>query len=99
MSEQITLTAPIVIPQKTTSNYKVARLLLDMENASFIIVARGNQGEIVEAFRKGTEATDLMKILNKANGTVKSLEKRALEWLQSQPEGSALIGTITGTPD
>lgn len=99
MAEQITLTNPVVIPQKTTSTWKVVHLLLFVGQQRFNIVVESNQGETIEAHRSGQIATDLMRILNKANGSVKSLEKRAMEWLQTQPEGVTLIGTVTGTPD
>ena len=99
MAEQILLTTPSIIPAKTTSTYKVARLLLDPEHSQFLIIIRGNEGEIIEAHREGQVAVDLMRALNKANNAIKSMERRALEWLQSQPEGISLIGNITGTPD
>lgn len=99
MAEQIILTSPVVIPAKSTTSYKVIRLILEPEAARFLIAVRGSQGEIIEAHREGQEATDLMRVLNKANNSTKSMEKRALEWLQSQPEGSSLVGNITGSPD
>jgi hypothetical protein len=51
------------------------------------------------AQRAGGVAVTLMRQLNKANGTIKSLDKRALEWFATQPEAVDLQGTITGTPD
>lgn len=98
MAEQITLISPI-ITQKSVTTYKVARLILSVEDAHFILVVKNDLNEYIEASRQGTIAIDLMKILNKANNTIKSMEKRALEWLQTQPEGASLIGSITGTPD
>lgn len=99
MSEQITLTVPAVIPEKITTSYKIIRLLLEIEDKHFILAVRSSQGEVIEVSRQGTVAIDLMRVLNKSNNTVKSMERRALEWLQTQPEGSLLIGSITGTPD
>lgn len=99
MAEQIILTTPTTTPSSSTTSFKVARLLLNPEQALIVIVVRGTRGEIIEATREGSVATNLMQILNKANGTIKSLEKRAMEWLQTQPEGALLQGTITGTPD
>ena len=99
MAEQLTLTTPVVIPQKTTTGYKIARLTLDPEQQKFLLIVRGTLGESVEARREGTVAMTLMNQLRTANGTVKSLDKRALEWLQTQPEGASLVGTITGSPD
>lgn len=99
MAEELTLTTPVVIPQKTTTGYKIARMTLDPEQQRFLLIVRGTLGETIEARRDGAVAMTLLRQLNKANGTVKSLDKRALEWLQTQPEGAALQGTITGAPD
>lgn len=99
MAEQIVLTNPIVIPSKTTTEWHVAQLNLDPDNARFTLIVKSNQFDLIVAFRQGIPAVDLMKVFNKANGQTKSLEKRAMEWLQTQPEGAPLIGSITGTPD
>lgn len=99
MAEQLTLTTPITTPASSTTNYVVARLYLDMEQQWFLLAVRGTRGEIIEARREGSIAVTLMRTFNKANGATKSLEKRAIEWLQGEPEGAALVGTITGTPD
>ena len=99
MAEVLTLTTPVVIPQQTTTGYKVARLTLDPEQQKFLLIVRGTLGQSIEARRDGSVAMTLMNQLNKANGTIKSLDRRAIEWLQTQPEGAALVGTITGTPD
>lgn len=99
MAEELTLTTPITTPATTTVTYKVVRLYLDQEGQTFLLVVRGTRGELIDARRSGPVAVSLMRVFNKANGTVKSLEKRALEWLQGEPEGAALAGSITGTPD
>jgi hypothetical protein len=99
MAEQVTLTTPIVYPQKTTTGFKVARLDLHPEQQRFVLIVRGTQGEPIEAVRTGAVAMSLMNQLRTANGTIKSLDKRAIEWLQTQPEGASLSGTITGSPD
>jgi hypothetical protein len=102
MAEELTLATPVVKPEQTTTGYKVARLYLDPEQRRFFLAVRGTQGEIVEATREGAVAMSLMNLLRTANGQVKSLDRRALEWLQTQPEGVAAsmnLGTITGTPD
>ena len=99
MAEELTLTTPIVKPQQTTTGYHVARLVLDPELKRFFLAVRGTQGEVIEATREGAPAVALMSTLNTANGTIKSLQRRALEWLATQPEGAALAGAITGAPD
>jgi hypothetical protein len=99
MAEELTLTSAFVYPQKTTTGYKVARLDLNPEQQRFLLIVKGTQGERIEAIRTGAVAMTLMNQLRTANGTIKSLDKRAIEWLQTQPEGLTLVGTITGSPD
>lgn len=99
MPEELTLTTPSVIPAKTTTGYKVKLLLLDVEGKRFLLAVRGTNGEAIEAERKDAAAISLMQQLNTANGTVKSLHRRALEWFATQPEGAGFSGTITGSPD
>lgn len=99
MAQQLTLTTPITTPASSTTNYKIARLFLDIEQQWLLVAVRSNRGELIEARREGSEAVTLIRIFNKANGQVKTQEERAIEWLQSQPEGASLVGTITGTPD
>ena len=99
MAERITLTSPIVVPASSTTDYEVARLLLDPHRSLFTVVVRSNRGELLSATRQGPVALTLIRQLNKANGATKSLERRALEWLQTQPEGAPLAGAITGTAD
>jgi hypothetical protein len=98
MAELISLTTPVVVTQ-TTTGYKVARLTLDPEHAVFVLEVRGTNGELIPIRRSGPAAMTLMSQLNTANGQIKSLQRRALEWAVTQPEGAGLVGTITGTPD
>jgi hypothetical protein len=98
MPEQITLTTPIVV-SKTTTGLRVAVLHLEPENSLFVLVVSGTNGDRWEARRNGGVAMTLMSQLNSANGTIKTLQRRALEWFLTQPEGADLQGSITGTPD
>ena len=45
MAEVLTLTTPVVIPQQTTTGYKVARLTLDPEQQKFLLIVRGTLGQ------------------------------------------------------
>jgi hypothetical protein len=99
MAEELTLTTPVVTPAKTTTGYYVGRLLMDRDQQLFLMIVRGTNGESRGAERRGVEAMTLMRALNKANGTIKSLDRRALEWYLTQPEGADLQGAVTGAPD
>jgi hypothetical protein len=94
--EAVTLTAPEVTPAITTTQYRVGVLLLDVDGAVISIHVRGTNGERKEFRYTGPPATDLMKFLNTANLSVKSLHKRILEKLSAD---GLLVGTVTGTPD
>jgi hypothetical protein len=99
--EQIDLTAPVVVPERQTTGYWVGRLDLDVQHETFTLLVCGTQGEMVGCVRTGAVAVALMRQLNTANGQTKSLQRRALEWLLTQPEAQAagITGTISGTPD
>ena len=96
MAETIVLTAPEVVPAITTTDYRVIRLLLEFEHAEISIHLRGTNGERKEFRYEGTEATNLMVALNKANLTVKSLQRRILEKLIADGK---LQGAVSGVPD
>lgn len=94
--ESVTLTAPEVTPAITTTDYKVASLRLDVEGAIVVIILRGTNGERKEFRYENSEATALMVALNKANLSIKSLQRRVLEKLVADGK---LAGTIAGSPD
>ena len=94
--ETVTLTAPEITPQITTTEYRVVFLLLDWEHASIVIHLRGTNAERKEVRYDGADATTLMVGLNKANMATKSLHRRILERLVADGK---LSGTITGVPD
>jgi hypothetical protein len=101
--EELVLTDPVVVPEKVTSKYHVVVLTLDME-AMMIpgepglinITLKDNLGVRSGYSYVGDEAIALMKQLNTANLTTKSMHKRILEKLSNDGK---LPGTVTGVPD
>lgn len=95
MPETLTFATPVTAPSKLTA--KLIRLDLQAELQYVLIQARANTGEVVEWEERGAAATTLLSQLNTANLTLKSLQRRALEYLATKrPE---LAGTVSGTPD
>lgn len=94
--ETLTLTSPEVTPQVTTTDYRVMVLTLNVEGAEIVIVLRGTNGERKEARYNGPQATSLIVALNKANLSIKSLQRRVLEQLVADGK---LSGAVSGTPD
>lgn len=104
MSETFVLTTAEVKPAISTANYRLILLHLDWEQALIVIHLRGENGELRE-FRYGgpnadadgkTKAITLMVALNKANLSIKSLQRRVLEQLAAD---GLLLGAVSGTPD
>lgn len=93
--EQIDLTAPITKPSITY--YRVSRLELDWDAARIEIhlkfVLTGE--EFVTGYT-GTEATNLMVIMNKKNFSTNSMQKTILQKLIADGK---ISGTISGSPD
>lgn len=96
MAEQLDLAVPEVKPEVVTTAYRVARMWLDVEGETFSVQLRGTNGERREIRREGPEALALMVALNTANLSIRSLQRRVLEWAVSQGE---LAGVVSGTPD
>lgn len=101
--EELVLTDPVVEPEKVTAKYHVIVLTLDMEATMLpnepgliAITLKDNLGGRTHYSYKGNEAIDLIKFLNTANLSVKSLHKRILEKLSND---GLLPGTVQGTPD
>lgn len=92
--EQIDLTTPITKPSVT--NYRVNKLDLRWLDKHIRIELFSDTGEVLHHSYDGTEATNLMIFLNKANLSTKSLQKRVLEKLVAD---GVIDGSITGTPD
>ena len=106
MSESVTLTTSEVTPAITTTDYRLVGLNLQFERKLIVIHLRGTNGELREFSYGGDapgtsvaerlKATNLMIALNKANLTIKSLQRRVLEQLIAD---DMLLGAISGTPD
>lgn len=97
MAEQLTLTTPQTIPAKLTDAYRVVFVGLYVEQRIVVVQVRGTNGEIREARAEGPEAQAILVALNTSNNTVKSLQRRVLEWVAAKL--ADLAGTVTGTPD
>jgi hypothetical protein len=104
LAEDLVLATPEVIPQITTSTYRLVGLSLDWERATIVIRLRGANGE-TKTFTYGgndaplaekQKALNLMIALNKADLSVKSLQRRVLERLVAD---GLLAGAVSGTPD
>jgi len=95
MAESLTLSAPVTPP--TLTEWRVVRMDLNREEQIVYLAVRSNTGARVERTERGQTALDLLIALNKANLTIKSLERRTLEYLQTK--GDLPAGSVTGTPD
>ena len=95
MSEKIDLTVAEIAP--ATSTYEIETLTLDVRGARIYIVlwcaATGKQK--THEYRD-TTATQIMRALNTADLSVKSLQRRILERLIAD---GVLAGNVTGSPD
>ena len=96
MAETLTLTTPEVVPAITTTDYRVVFELKDIEQRLFVVHVRGTNGERKEFRYEGSDALDIMRVLNKANLSVKSEQRRILERLTADGK---LAGAVTGSPD
>ena len=79
-----------------TATWKPILLHMNWEQATIKIGFRGDNGEYTSIGYNGTEASNLMISLNKANLSTKSLHKRIME--KAVADGK-LSGTISGAPD
>jgi hypothetical protein len=95
MAEKHVLGAPVVVPDIT--DYEVITLTLQRVGSIVYIEVRANTGEITRKMYDGATAATMIQQLNKANLSVKSLERRILERLAA--DGVLAAGTISGTPD
>jgi hypothetical protein len=109
--EELTLTEPVVEPEKIKNKLRVISLHMDHETPTlppgapggvdkglFAIVLRDNYDNSYSYQYTGKAATDYIKYINTANFTTNSLHKRILNKLAADgliPGG----GTVTGTPD
>lgn len=96
--EELVLSDPVVVPEKVTNKYHVISFMMDIVALDGLvqIVLRDNNNELSNYSYQGAEATTMIKQLNTANLTTKSMHKRILEKLSND---GLLPGTVTGVPD
>lgn len=105
MAEEYTLTTPETKPAITNNAYKVTLAHYDwtMPEIQFRLVGQNYEtiytgyGGAMATQAEKDEAIKLMKMLNTANCSTKSMQKRILEKLAA--DGKIPSGTVTGTPD
>lgn len=90
MAEQVTLATSAPAPY-----YRVSRLDLDWDGRLILVHLRGAFQETRTFSYSGTEAETLLRALNTANLSTKSLHRRILEKLTAD---GLLSGTVEGTP-
>ena len=100
--EELALTAPVTV-STTTSKYRVITVTFGMEMTmppaepgAVLIELKDNNDASSSYQYTGDTAIDMIKWLNTANLTVKSMQKRILERLSAD---GYLPGTVVGTPD
>lgn len=95
-AEQVDLTTPDGV-RAGTSVYTIKELNFDWFNKTVVIVLRGSGGENKEVvYDENAGAVTMMRALNKANLSVKSLHRRVMEKLLADGH---LAGSISGQPD
>lgn len=99
MPESVTFTTPYskVAPATTAT---LVQLDMSMELGRIYAVLKGDSGERFEGTwsdAAGENATTLMRALNKANLSTKSLQRRVIE--QGVADGKWPALTINGVPD
>lgn len=105
MAEEYTLTTPETTPAVHNAAYKVQMLQFDWAGGHWLARLKGQNDEVIVTGYGGPgstqaerdDAVKMMKQLNTANLTTKSLHKRVLEKLSA--DGKIPPGTTTGTPD
>lgn len=102
MAEVFTLTTPITPTVPSTTSYELWSLYLGRQEGVVVATLISNTNErITVAWRNSkvdpTEGTNLLIALNKANLSVKSLQKRVLE--QAVLDNKLPTGSVTGIVD
>ena len=96
MAEKAELTTPSVTSH-TITDYSIDGIGLFRRPWRLTIHYRDNPGNLATDEHLGSDAEAFVKAFNKANLSVKSAERRALEHLVSCPKIAA--ATVTGNPD
>jgi hypothetical protein len=90
--EQVDLAVP-----ETCTNYRVANLFLDWDGQMITVCLRcAATGKVLTFTYSGTEARNMMIVLNKANLSSNSLHKRILDKLITDGK---IAGSVSGAPD
>lgn len=95
MAEALVLTTPEQPPATTSWKITSIEFYPEMQRITCSVVS--DNGERRSRTETGPTALSLMSTLNTANGTLKSLQRRVLEYLQSK--GDLAAGGVTGVPD
>jgi hypothetical protein len=95
MAESLVLTTPEQPPAVTS--WKITSIEFYVETQRITCSVVSDSGERRSRTETGPTAVSLMSTLNTANGTIKSLQRRVLEYLQSK--GDLAAGAVTGAPD
>jgi hypothetical protein len=98
MAETLNLSSPIVVPERSTTSWSIVFIGLYRRPAAVVVHLESNIGTRMEV-RTLTEeeGTALLTQLNTANLSIKSLQRRALEWCATKI--AALGGSVSGVPD
>jgi len=94
-AEEARFTVPVIIPDIVF--VKVDSLVLEWGAKQILIIIVDSNGVKSRVVYHGTEAVNLMKSLNKADLSVKSLNKRILQKLVV--DGKIPNASVTGTVD
>lgn len=94
MAELVTLTTPPVAA--VSVDYRVVYLELDWEARRIVVKLLGSDGSRVGHNYLGATALTMMRALNTANLTTKSLHRRIIERLIAD---GVITGPISGVPD
>jgi hypothetical protein len=105
MAEQIDLDNPVPPTTPPVTDYRVKSVLMDVDGVGVNITEPGllaitlkdNNGHVTSYQYTGNTAIEMIKHLNTANMTVKSMQKRILEQLKR--DGFIGSGTVSGTPE
>ena len=94
MAEVLTLTTAETVPSITT--WSVSKLVLDVEAGVIEARLRSNTGKYFAYREQDADTLPTIIALNKANLTIKSLQRRVLERISAK---GAKSGTVSGTAD
>lgn len=89
MGEKITLTTPV-------KDYEIITFSMSITLKQVVIVFKNELNHAHTLVINGQEAVDMMKAINVANFSQKSLQRTLLEKLVLS---GSLTGTISGSPD